>query len=100
MWMNDSTQHLWQEVTLHNKDKSIVFSDFQKTFFRLITGLSQEPISAEATLSNYSSQRWKIKLPEWSLAVQISYLGGTFDNGKLQTVPQTQKDSPTGDNCT
>lgn len=48
---------------------------FLKTFFRLITGLSQESVTAEATLSNYSSQHWKIKWPEWNLAVQISYLG-------------------------
>lgn len=48
---------------------------FLKTFFRLITGLSQESVTAEAALSNYSSQHWKIKWPEWNLAVQISYLG-------------------------
>lgn len=77
MWMNYSTQHFWEDVMLHSKDKCIVFLDFQKTLFRIITGLSLEAqsIAAEATLSNYSSQRWKIKWPQWNLAVQISYLG-------------------------
>lgn len=39
---------------LHNKDKCIVFLDFKKTFFRLVTGISS--IAAEATLSDYSWQ--------------------------------------------
>lgn len=45
--------------------KFIVFLDFQKAFLRVITGLLQGSITAEATLSNYLSQHQKIKWAEW-----------------------------------